>query len=93
MPQKYATILEWEYEVSTNNVLTEEALSFLVVVDTTLFVFNINHHGYAIRLLFLETVPSLSMCPLLAKCIIYSLQAFHLLFRHFFLKYFCVTIM
>lgn len=68
MPQKCATILEWECEVSTNNVLTEQASSFLVVVGTTIFVFNINHHGYAIHLLFLETIPSLSICSLLAKC-------------------------
>lgn len=67
MSQKCATILEWEWEVSTNNVLTEQALNFLVVVGTTLFVFNINHHGYVIHLLFLETIPSLSICSLLAK--------------------------
>lgn len=98
MPQKCATILEWEWEVSTNNVLTEQALSFLVVVGTTLPVFNINHHGYVIHLLFFETIPSLSICSLLAKCMTFfsSLPAFHLLFRHFLKKkntYFCVTIM
>lgn len=67
-------------------MLTEQALSFLVV-GTTLFVFNIDHHGYIIHLLFLEPIPSLSICSLLPNGMTFfsSLPAFHLLFRQFFL--------
>lgn len=76
-------------------MLTEQALSFLVVGGTTLFVFNIDHHGYIIHLLFLETIPSLSICSLLANRMAFFLPCWRFIYfsGSFFKTYFGVTIM